>query len=367
MPDKTTYINQGVEVLSSVFSKEQANKIFIVSGDIPFNNVKHLIEDQLSKKELYLFNSYQCNPKLNDILDGINEYRSFEPELILAIGGGSAIDIAKSINVLACQDNNPESIVLGKATVLNKPSIPLVVMPTTAGTGSEATHFSVVYIDNKKYSLEHEYLLPDYAIIDVSLVESMPKYLSACCAFDALTQSVESYWSIMATKESKKYAEESITCILSSLIESVNEPSAINREPMVIGAYYSGKAINISKTTAPHAISYTLTSHFGVPHGHAVSALLGPTSVVSYEIAPNNRKKDFEMIFRLFNCDDVYEFYSKWKNLMLKTGLNPSLKSFGVKENDFKTILDGVNIERLSGHPTKLGINEIKKIFNQII
>ena len=101
------------------------------------------------------------------------------------VGGGSSIDVAKSINILAHQTSTINDIVKGKVQIEAKKRLPLIAMPTTAGTGSETTHFSVIYIDHVKYSLAHPYILPDYAIADVCLVKNMPKYLSASTGFDA--------------------------------------------------------------------------------------------------------------------------------------------------------------------------------------
>jgi alcohol dehydrogenase len=367
MKTPIVYINQGVGVLASIFQREAAKRIFLVSGKLAFNGVEKLLEAYLFDKEVYYFDAYSINPKIDDIKKGIKEFNDFSPDLLLAVGGGSAIDIAKSINLLSVQTTNPEDIIQEKQTSLEKPKTPIVIMPTTAGTGSEATHFSVIYINKKKYSLSSEHMLPDYAVVDYSLVATMPEYLSACCAFDALTQAVESYWSKKSTEESREYAIDSISLILPNLIDSIHIPSEVNRKPMVLGAYLSGKAISISKTTASHAISYTFTSMYGVPHGHAVSALLGPTAIVSYDKMDNVQKENFFTILNLFECDDVGEFYAKWKQLMIDSGLTPHLSKFGVKKENFNTIFEGINIERLSGHPVPLSKIEIEVIFNKTL
>ena len=291
-------------------------------------------------------------------------FNKFGPDLILAIGGGTVIDVAKSIRGLAKQKNEIKEIVTGSKDIKFKSSVPLVVMPTTAGTGAEATHFSVVYIGKEKYSLASEYMLPDFVILDPLLVASMPKYVAACTAFDALTQAVESLWSINATHESKKYAKEAIEVILPNMVESINSPSLVTKGNMVKAAYLSGRSINITKTTAPHAISYSLTSYFGVAHGHAVAALLAPTALITYELCSDEKKKIINDIFKLFSCCGATEFHNKWLSLMDLCGLSTRLNSYNI---DASVIVDGVNAERMKNHPVKLSVKDIDVIVESIV
>ena len=150
---------------------------------------------------------------------------------------------------------------------------PLVCIPTTAGTGSEATHFAVIYVDGKKKSIASQQLLPDVVILDPQLTDNMPAYVSACSGFDALCQAT--YWSRAATPLSQLYAALTIKVLIVELPQAVNSNSRLVRDKMQMAANWAGKAINISKTTAPHAMSYVITQEFGIPHGHAVALTLG--------------------------------------------------------------------------------------------
>src|SRR5207248_4789041 len=125
-----------------------------------------------------------------------------------------------------------------------------------------------------KYSVCHEFLLPDIAIVDPILTHKMSPRLTAITGMDALSQAIESYWSIHSTEESKGYAREAIRIIVDQLPKAVNEPTNDSRLAMARASHLAGKAINVTRTTAPHALSYALTSRFGVPHGQAVSLTL---------------------------------------------------------------------------------------------
>ena len=364
MSKSIVYINEGLDILSLILERVKSKKVFIVTGKNSFQSVKKAIEIQLVGKSVFIFNDFSKNPQINDIQKGILAFKEFSPDLVLAIGGGTAIDVAKSIKILVEQKDSLEDYILGNKGIVYKSFKPLVVMPTTAGTGSEATHFSVVYIDKKKYSLASLYMLPDFVILDPLLVISMPKYVAACTAFDALTQAIESFWSVNATYESKKYAREAIELILPNMVDSINSPSLVTKSKMVKAAYLSGCSINITKTTAPHAMSYSFTSHFGVAHGHAVAALLAPTALITYELCNDEQKSIINDIFKLFNCYGADEFFNKWLSLMNLCGLSSQLNDYNV---DAKVIVKEVNVERMKNHPVKLSAKDIDVIVESIV
>lgn len=158
---------------------------------------------------------------------------------------------------------------------MTKTAHPLAAIPTTSGTGSEATHFAVVYLEGKKYSLAHPAILPDYVVLDPGLTEGMSSYLTACTAMDALCQAIESFWSVNATEESTVFSRRGVELAIKYIKKAVLNPDRESREALQQAAYYAGKGINLAKTTAAHAFSYYLTSEYGIPHGQAVGLLMG--------------------------------------------------------------------------------------------
>ena len=188
-------------------------------------------------------------------------------------------------------------------------------------------------------------------ILDPQFTESLPPSITAISGVDALCQAIESCWSINSTRQSKKYAKEAIAIILSNLKSAVKNPSHRNRLNMVKAANLAGKAINISKTTAPHALSYTLTSNFNVPHGQAVSVFLPPFLEYNYQY-----------------CKDIYKLKNKILELMMDIGLKITLSELGIhKKTDLKKILDNVDTERLINNPRKITKSDLKNIIKQII
>ena len=210
------------------------------------------------------FSGFTPNPSYEDVLAGILLFEAEGCDFIVSIGGGSAIDVAKGINILAGDS---------AVTVRDFARCSHLAIPTTAGTGSEATHFAVLYKDGEKLSIAHKSLVPEYVILDPGFLETLPMYHKKSTMLDALCQSIESLWAKGATPKSRGYAEESIRLIEANMDDylSGDKDSALQ---ILQGAYLSGKAINISKTTAAHAMSYILTTRFGIAHGHAVALCL---------------------------------------------------------------------------------------------
>lgn len=347
-----------------IINELDARKILLVIGKKSFtlSGAESILDILLKNKDVIKFNDFKANPKLEDVYSGIELIRQENPDLIVAIGGGSVIDMAKLINILAVQTNHTALDIINDCSLINNKGRPLVAIPTTSGTGSQATHFAVIYIKKVKYSLSHVYILPDYAIVDFSLSYHTPKEVAASSAMDALSQAVESYWSKHATYESRKYSSEAIKLILPAISMAINNKNKNAIQSMSLAAHLAGKAINISKTTAPHAISYTLTSHFKVPHGHAVAALLAPTAYISSQKSNKEFKLILDQIFSFFGCESINDFYDIWNNLMHECGLSPKLINFGVSIQDLELIINNVNIERMTGHTITLEREDLEDI-----
>ena len=371
----TEYIGTGcLNSIDSIVEFHKATRIFFVTGEKSFSlsGAREVIAPHIKDKIVFHFSGFSVNPKIGDVMKGVLKLRKARCDITVAIGGGSVIDMAKLVNVIAPTSYEPQDIATGKKRI-EKKGLPLIAIPTTAGSGSEATHFAVVYIDNTKYSLAHEYVLPDYSIIDPSLTYSLPSRITAVSGFDALCQAVESFWAVTANKESREYASQSIRMILLSLETAVNSPSEEARNNMSLAAHLAGKAINITKTTAPHAISYPLTTYFNVPHGHAVALTLGKFFIINsrsndIEWLDSRGKENMRKVMRelcdLFDCATPQDCSEKWYRLMASTGLETSLKSLGIyHQSDIDRIISNINAERLDNNPVIINKSILKRLF----
>ena len=212
-----------------------------------------------------VFSGYHANPDLADSETALRLYRREACDGLISVGGGSAIDTAKAVKARMMAE---DETALTENRYSFMPACPHIAIPGTAGTGAEATQFAVVYKDQAKLSLSHPELRPEGTLLDASLLDSLPIYHKKSCALDALAQGIESYWSRGATEDSRVHAYLAVLGVLDNL-KAYLEGDPHAADEMLDAAYQSGKAINISRTTAAHAMSYRLTKTFGIAHGHA--------------------------------------------------------------------------------------------------
>jgi len=356
------YLNQGLFVLKDIFSNLQIKKVFFIIGKNSYSHAESLIDPYIKGIDVNFFTVPDSN--FEAVIYGTRRLKQYSPDIVIAIGGGRVIDAAKLISTAVISIQNYEDIVKGKEKI-NEKIFPLLVMPTTAGTGSEATCFSVVYLQEKKYSIISKLLLPDIVIADSSLVQKMPDYLRSCSIFDAFSQAIESFWSIGADSSNRENSEKSITLINRHLQDYLNNDKETIKY-MVEAAYLSGKAINESKTTLPHALSYFITSKYKIPHGHAVALTLGFVGKINASEGSKQLKKVMNNISDLLNID-LKNFDAHWYKLMKISGLEVNLSKLGIRKNDIELIVDSVNVERLKNHPLNISRNLLIDELNKML
>ena len=249
------------EILNvSLFDKK---KVFLVTGRMSYklSGAKETLSELLADEDVTHFPDFSLNPKLDEAIKGARLARCNKIEVIIAVGGGSVIDMAKLVKAFLNNPRNEQKIVLGEKS-LSDPSVPLIVVPTTAGSGSEATHFAVVYIDDQKYSLASPHLQPNFVILDGSLIQSNSKYQKACNGLDALAQGIESAWAVNSSRESQKNALKAVKVCSQNLSKFVNGKFVLDvSNKMLTAANLSGQAINISKTTNKIVIAAKAKPH----------------------------------------------------------------------------------------------------------
>jgi alcohol dehydrogenase class IV len=253
---------------------------------------------------------------------------------------------------------------------------PLVAIPTTSGSGAEATHFAVMYEGGVKQSVADASMRPDFTILDPALTDALPPDITASTGFDALSQAIESAWSIRSTEETLSMSFEAITLAARNLVPSVVDPSPGNRDAMMRAAHLAGVAIDTTFTTAPHAMSYKLTSTFGVRHGHAVALTLG--QVIEYNAAVTDSdcvdprgsdhvRDTVDAICQLLDANSPAEASQRIRSMLRQTALADSLAAVGVStEESLLTIADSVNTERLANNPRALDHSSIMNILRRI-
>ena len=368
MPRQFTGPGSIYQVHSSI-EKLNAKRIFIVSGKRSYelSGAKEKLEEIPEGTESMRYFDFEENPKFKDAAEGKKIITEFSPDLIIAIGGGSVIDIAKLLSVFPGDESEAEKMIRGEMKVPDKLA-PMIAIPTTSGSGSEATHFAVVYINEVKYSLASKSLIPEYVILDSELTYSMTPYQTAVSGMDALCQAIESFWAKGSTIESRSFASKAIKLLLKNLEAAVNHPDSFIREEMMKGAHLAGKAINISKTTAPHALSYSLTTLYGIPHGHAVALTMGEFILHNSRSSGRQLKGRMEDLFTLFGCENACQSRNKFLSIMMNIGLETKLSEVvkALKKTDIPRLVQSVNEERLGNHPIQVTKKDLLKILESI-
>lgn len=282
------------------------------------------------------------------------------PDVIIAIGGGVVLDTAKMLRYALSKEQRHAELVL---------------IPSTAGTGSESTSFAVIYDDNKlKKTIDNKILLPDIIIHAPELLMTLKKEYRISSGFDALAQAIESLWSVHSSPDSRKYAIESISIINEHFIDHVTTQNKTSAAYMQKAAYLSGKAINISYTTLAHALSYPLTSKFEISHGLAVFLFI-PTLIKYNSQIPTSELndhrgsqfcaqaiEDLQKIYKVNSSEELSEKLFSYFDIFKIAGL---LKYYGIKISDLDLILSEAELSnRGQNNPRKLNKDVFAKMLS---
>lgn len=346
-------------------------KLFLVCGSTSIDRLK--IGDHLKSMkqrigvEVVRFSDIHPNPDYSSVVEGVRRFRETETRLILTVGGGSPMDVAKCIKLFA--DMDPSVDYLTSERTPN--DIILAAVPTTAGTGSEATRFAVIYRDGEKQSVSDLSCIPSVVLFDPDVLATLPDYQKKATMMDALCHAVEAYWSVNSTEESRAYSAEAIREILRWKDSYLaNKPEGARG--MLKAANIAGKAINIARTTAGHAMCYKLTTRHGLAHGHACAlcvAHLWPWMLRHTDRCSDSRGREhLEKVFRdlafAMGTDTPEASATAFGKLVAELGLNPPSD---ITEEEIAVLTGSVNMDRLGNHPVNLGKEGIEEVYRDML
>lgn len=375
--ERPPHVLNHVAQVGDVLTSFAAKSVFLVIDRSAFelSGARSQLATHWQARNVVEFDAFQCNPRYEDVAIGVDQFRRTPCDVIVAVGGGTALDVAKLVRCCADDRHVLADIIAGEQPIEGS-VCPLIAVPTTAGTGSEATHFAVVYRDGVKHSLAHESIIPDVSIVDWRLTASVPPRIAAETGLDALCQAVESMWSIHSTSESMSYSMEALGLVVGNLETVVHAPSAAARKNMTRAAHLAGKAINITKTTAPHAISYKITHDFGIAHGHAVALTLGATLAFNAEATDEDVmdkrgvrhvRRMIDFVLEKLGCNDVPSCRKRIDDLMKSIGCETRLSQIGITgRQSLENIAASVNVDRLANNPRRMTAPQLLRLLETV-
>ena len=356
-----------IKELPEILEKLSAKKLLLVcDSSFDFLNIK---EDILNLSiPMVTFSDFTPNPLYEDVKKGVELFRKENCDVILAVGGGSSIDVAKCIKLFSKMDES--DIYLNQE--FTDTGVPLIAVPTTAGTGSESTRYAVIYYKTQKQSVTHLSIIPDVALLHFEVLKTLPLYQKKCTLLDALCQGIESWWSVNSTDDSKKISEKAVKAII-KYAKPYLEGDETATEQIMLASNLAGQAINITQTTAAHAMSYKLTSLYKIPHGHAAAVCLPQVwqyMIENTELCIDPRGKVYlESVFAdiasALGFDSAEEASEGLKAFLKELSIDlPTAKN---RTEELCILAKSVNPVRLGNNPVKLTEEVLYSLYERIV
>ncbi|MEN3041995.1 MAG: iron-containing alcohol dehydrogenase [Fervidobacterium sp.] len=325
-PVKVIY---GVGKINVLESMAYNKPLFICDPVVEKLGVIEKIEKAFSN--FFVFSEVEPNPSCELINKIVGLYKHENIDCVIGIGGGSSLDTAKAVSSLLKSGGNITDYLLGPDKFSSRTN--LVLIPTTAGTGSEVTNVGVYTYQGLKKPMTSDTFWADVSIVDPELTYSMPVRVTASTGLDALTHALESYWAKSSQPYTEGLALVALKIILENLKSSINGEK-IARNNMALAATIAGIAFSQTRTTAAHAISFPLTSFYGIEHGVAVALTLPKLIHWTYPYI----KSKMDALLRYLQLNSIETFSETIEKLMIVAGTSTRLRDYGVKQEDIEKI-----------------------------
>ncbi len=346
---------------------EPGLRVMIVTGESSKARGEQLRNGALQDHDVQLLNGVPADPTDESVQDALDAVRAADPDWLIAMGGGSVLDSAKAAAMLARNEGRVLDYVRNQRQVV-APPIPLIAIPTTAGSGSEVTPYASMTDTGRtqKVSLSHDWLFPRYAVFDPEPSLTCSPRQTAISGMDALSHAIEGYWSNRSTPVTDAYALVAAKLVSDVLPSTFACPSDLeSRCAMLHGSLLAGLTISNARTTAVHAVSYPLTVHYHVPHGMACAMLL--PSFIRYNEGAMDRRKERALLDRL-EIDSMRGLAESVEDLKTRTEIPERLGELGLGERDLETIVDnGFRPDRMANNPREVTVHSLRDLLESIL
>jgi alcohol dehydrogenase len=345
MQNLNTIIKDGVTKIT-IFTDKGILKFGLLDEVISIIEKNHI--------EYEILSDIPTEPSYTQAQEVVEQFKALNSDFIIGVGGGSVMDIAKLASVLSTDDYTVKDLL--ENPLLAKKQVTSLMIPTTAGTGSEATPNSIVGVPEKnlKVGIVNGELIADHVILDSNMIKNLPKPIAAATGIDALAHAIECFTSKKANPISDTFALEALDLILNNIIEACTNPDALEaKSNMLLGSFYAGVAITSSGTTAVHALSYPLGGKYHIAHGVSNAILLTPVMKFNEPVIKDLLAKAYDRVVKGTNEELTVNEKSKYiidllENIVKTLEIPTSLKAFNVPEEDLEGLVAaGMEVQRL--------------------
>ena len=348
----TVFLNNFCEI-ENVLSENDVKKPFLCCGK---SFQKTDVFEYLMQFSPVVFDSIRPNPRFDDMITGAKLFKDEGCDFMIAAGGGSPMDSAKMIRLMATND-----VEKALSEPMENNNYKALFIPTTSGSGSEATKTSVFYLnENEKFSVHSYDFIPDYVLFDERLLKTVSPYQRRSTCLDALCHSIESFWSKKATDESREYAEKSIRLFFEYKDRYIANTPEGNRG-MLEASYYGGRAINITGTVAPHAMCYNITMNCNTAHGHSVASVL--SKLYEFMLEGDYPKELFDSYAVIMGGTTAVDAVRIFNSLLDEF----ELKMPRISEERLDEFVSKVNVAKLSTNPVSLSTDDVKEVYRRVL
>lgn len=363
--------------ICDILKKEDVKKLTIFTDSTikNFSFFENLVNEIKQENIDYtIIDNLVMEPSYTDIEKVMEELSNSKTDFILAVGGGSVLDIAKLCSILKDAPYTVKDLIKNPSQGIK--NIKTLMIPTTCGTGSEATCNSIVTVPEEgiKVGIVNQALIPDYVILDPITVKELPRKLIASTGVDALAHCIECLTSKKATPFSNLYSFIGAELILKNIREAYLNPENIEAKTnMLLGSFYGGIAITSSGTTAVHALAYPLGGKFHIPHGISNAIMMAPVMDFNKEACLDEFSKLCDIVNpSMFNAPSLQKadyIIDEIKNIVEVTNIPVNLNEFGVTKKDLDFLATAASkVTRLLNNNLKeLTIEDIKNIYLKVL
>lgn len=379
MLNETSYFGKGArEELAGEIKKRKFNKVFLVSDKALVDaGVTAKVEEILSKSGIAydLYDEIKPNPTIKNVTDGVNACKKSNADVIVAVGGGSSIDTAKAISIVMTNPDRADVKSLnGLSNTVNR-GMPVIALPTTAGTAAEVTINYVITDEDAEIKMVcvDPNDIPIVAIVDSELMESMPKGLAAATGMDALTHAVEGYITVGHNEMSDMFHMKAIKLIFKYLAKAVNEKEPEAVEMIGLAQYIAGMGFSNVGLGIVHSMAHQLGAVYDTPHGIA-NAMLLPTVMRFNGENPETAGRFREILCEIgrpdaahLNDQDVINtFVWMISELSKAVGITTTIKDYGAKEEDFEMLAEkAMNDPCKPGNPREVSKEDFIELYRK--